>query len=206
MSLHPFGTAGSNVLGCCAAAMFGFLLVPSIALAQKFVIKPVAEKKVDRLPAGPLFWRIENFPTLAGAQAAAGPTGLAAEVAGKVWLFTLGPKEQSSAGGSEVTEIGPVPPITAPEYLLRINNTGGPPGVKTPIHTHPGSETFYVITGQLSQRSPHGVSHVDAGQSMPGHGPGMPMEVSSSGTTDLNALVMFVVDATKPFSSPATMP
>jgi hypothetical protein len=34
----------------------------------------------------------------------------------------------------------------------------------------------------------------------------MPMEVSSSGTTDLNALVMFVVDATKPFSSPATMP
>ena len=28
----------------------------------------------------------------------------------------------------------------------------------------------------------------------------------SSGTSDLNALVMFVVDATKPFSSPATMP
>ena len=50
------------------------------------------------------------------------------------------------------------------------------------------------------------MSHIDAGQSMPGHGPGMPMEVSSSGTSDLNALVMFVVDATKPFSSPATMP
>jgi len=32
----------------------------------------------------------------------------------------------------------------------------------------------------------------------------MPMEISSSGTGDLNALVMFVVDATKPFSSPAT--
>ena len=41
---------------------------------------------------------------------------------------------------------------------------------------------------------------------MPGHGPDMPMEVSSSGTTDLNALVTFVVDATKPFSSPAPMP
>ncbi|HYS90734.1 MAG TPA: hypothetical protein VEN78_37915 [Bradyrhizobium sp.] len=41
---------------------------------------------------------------------------------------------------------------------------------------------------------------------MPGHGPGMPMEISSRGTGDLNALVMFVVDATKPFSSPATMP
>jgi hypothetical protein len=34
----------------------------------------------------------------------------------------------------------------------------------------------------------------------------MPMEVSSSGTADLDALVMFVVDASRPFSSPATMP
>jgi hypothetical protein len=32
------------------------------------------------------------------------------------------------------------------------------------------------------------------------------MEVLSSGTGDLNVLVMFVVDATKPFSSPATLP
>jgi hypothetical protein len=67
-------------------------------------------------------------------------------------------------------------------------------------------ETFYVLTGQLSQKSSRGVSHVDAGQSMPGHGPGMPMGISGSGTGDLNALVMFVVDATKPVSSPATMP
>lgn len=191
------------LITCVAVAM---VLSPSTASAQKFEIKPVAEKKVQQLPPGPLFWRIDNFPTLAQAQAAAGPTGLAAEVAGKVWLFTLGPKGGSSPGGSKVAEIGPVPPITAPEYLLRINNTGGPPGVKTPVHTHPGSETFYVLSGQLSQKSPHGASHVDAGQSIPGHGPGMPMEVSSSGTTDLNALVMFVVDATKPFSSPATMP
>ena len=194
------------LITCVAVAMMGLVLSPSTASAQKFEITPVAEKKVQQLPPGPLFWRIDNFPTLAQAQAAAGPTGLAAEVAGKVWLFTLGPKGGSSPGGSKVAEIGPVPPITAPEYLLRINNTGGPPGVKTPVHTHPGSETFYVLSGQLSQKSPHGASHVDAGQSIPGHSPGMPMEVSSSGTTDLNALVMFVVDATKPFSSPATMP
>ncbi|MFZ0067290.1 MAG: cupin domain-containing protein [Pseudolabrys sp.] len=191
---------------CVAVAIAGLVLSPLTASAQKFEVKSVAEKKIQQLPPGPLFWRIDNFPTLAQAQAAAGPTGLAAEVAGKVWLFTLGPKGGSSPGGSKIAEIGPVPPIDAPEYLLRINNTGGPPGVKTPVHTHPGSETFYVLTGQLSQKSPHGVSHIGAGQSMPGHGPGMPMEVSSSGTGDLNALVMFVMDATKPFSSPATMP
>ena len=64
-----------------------------------------------------------------------------------MWLFTLGAKGASTPGGSKVVEIGPVPPITAPEYLLRINYTGGPAGVKTPLHTHPGSEAFYVLTG-----------------------------------------------------------
>ena len=208
MNRRPFNSrrAISFALSLWAAAISGLLLLPSTASAQKFVIEPVAEKKISQLPAGPLFWRIDNFPTLAQAQAVAGPTGLAAEVAGKVWLFTLGPKGGSSPGGSKVAEIGPVPPITAPEYLLRINQTGGPPGVKTPVHTHPGSETFYVLTGQLGQKTPHGVSHVDAGQSMLGHDPGTPMEVFSSGTSDLNALVMFVVDATNPFSSPAKMP
>ena len=71
------------------------------------------------------------------------------------------------------------------------------------MHTHPGSEAFYVLAGRLGQKTPHGVSHVDVGQSMPGHGPDTPMEVFSSGTSDLNVLVMFVVDAAKPFSSPA---
>lgn len=190
-----------------AAATLGLSLSWSLAAEPKFEVKSVAEKKIAQLPPGPLFWRIDNFSTLADAQAAAGHTGLAAEVAGKVWLFTLGPKGgPSPARGKEVAEIGPVPPISAPEYLLRINSSGGPPGAKTPIHMHPGSETFYVLTGELSQRSPQGVTHVKAGQSMPGHGPGMPMEVSSSGSGDLRALVMFLSDATKPFSVPAALP
>lgn len=179
------------------------LLMPPAAAQQKFVIEAIAEKKLQQLPAGPLYWRVENFPTLDEAKAAAGPTSLAAEAAGKAWLFTLGAQGGSTRGGSKVVEIGPVPPITASEYLLRINNAGGAPGAKTPVHTHPGSEAFYVLAGRLSQKTSHGVSHVEAGQTMPGHGPGMPMEVSNSGTGDLNALVMFIVDATKPFSSPA---
>lgn len=188
------------------AAIIGAVLASSPASAQKFEVKPIAEKKIPQLPSGPLYWRIDNFPTLAQAQAAAGPTALAAEAAGKVWLFTLGAKGGSSPAGTRVAEVGPVPTFSAPEYLLRINSAGGPPGAKTRVHTHPGSESFYVLTGELSQKTPHGMGHADAGQTMPGHGPGMPMQVSSTGTTDLRALVMFVADATKPFSSPATMP
>jgi quercetin dioxygenase-like cupin family protein len=182
------------------------LLLSTAAEAQKFDITPVAEKTVSQLPAGPLFWRVDTFPNLAEAQAVASPTALAAEVDGKAWLFTLGPSGGSSPGGSKVAEIGPVPSIAAPEYLLRVVRSGGPPGAKTPVHTHPGSESFYVLSGELTQKTPEGVNHVSAGQSMPGHPPNTPMQVSSSGTSDLSALVMFVNDATKPFSSPAAMP
>jgi len=173
------------------------------AAAQKFEIKPVAEKKVKQLPSGTLYWRLENFPTLAQAEAAAGATSLAAEVAGKVWLFTLGEKGGATRGGSKVVEIGPVPPINASEYLLRVNRAGGSPGAKTPVHTHPGTEAFYVLAGRLGQRTPQGTSYAEAGQSMNGHGRDVPMEVFSAGTSNLDQLVMFVVDATRSFSSPA---
>jgi hypothetical protein len=192
-----------SVIGSALAIGLLLSLSPSPAAAQKFEIKPVAEKRLKQLPAGTLYWRIENFSTLPQAEAAAGPTSLAAEVAGKVWLFTLGPKGGSTRGGAKVVEIGPVPPISASEYLLRINRAGGPPGAKTSAHTHPGSEAFYVLAGRLGQKTPHGVSYADAGQSMNGHSADTPMEVFSSGTTDLDQLVLFVVDAARSFSSPA---
>jgi hypothetical protein len=185
----------------CSAVM-----LPAPAGAQQALsIKPVVEKKLTQLPAGPLYWRIETFPALGTAQAAAGPTALAAEVSGKAWLFTLGPKGGTTPGGSRVAEIGPVPTIKAPEYLLRINHASGSPGAKTSVHTHPGSEAFLVLQGKLGQRTPHGVAYAEAGQAMNGHGADMPMEVFSAGTSDLDQLVMFVVDATRPFSSPAKL-
>ncbi len=195
------------LIGMIAILASGLWLSPSTAIAQqKFVVKSLAEKKVAELPAGPLFWRIENFAALAQAQAAAGPWALVAETAGKVWVFTLGPAGGSSAGGTKVAEVGPIPRVVATEYLLRINEGSGPPGSITPAHTHPGSEAFYVLTGETSSHTPHGVKRVGAGQTETGHGANTPMQVSSSGSTDLHSLVMFVVDATKPFSSPAKFP
>ena len=185
----------------------GLSLSPLAAMAQqKFVVKPLAEKTVPDLPTGPLFWRIENFSALASAQAAAGRWSLVAESAGKVWLFTLGPPGGSSAGATMVTEVGPISRVVATRYLLRINEGSGPPGSITPAHTHPGSEAFYVVAGETSSHAPYGVKRIAAGQSETGHGADTPMQVSSSGAADLLSLVMFVVDADKPFSSPAKFP
>ena len=174
--------------------------------AGTLVVKALAEKKVAQLPSGPLFWRVETYPTLAAAQAAAGPMSLAAEFEGKAWLFTLGPAGGSSAGGTKMVEIGPLPTVTASQYLLRINQASGPPGSVTPVHSHPGSEAVYVLAGEESFRTPHGVKRIGAGKAEAGHAPDTPMQASSSGSEDLRALIMFVVDATRPFSRPATLP
>jgi hypothetical protein len=179
----------------------------SLAMAQQaLVIRPLAERKLADLPAGALFWRIETFPSREAAQAAAGTWSLVAEAAGKVWLFTLGAAGGSSPGGTKVSEVGPIPRVNASQYLLRINEASGPPGSVTAVHSHPGSEAFYVLAGEQSIRGANGTLVVKAGQPEAGRGPAMAMQVSSSGSTDLEALVMFVVDATQPFSSPASMP
>jgi hypothetical protein len=129
----------------------GLFVLSSLAMAQQtFVVKPLVEKKVTELPSGDLFWRIDNLETKEQAQEAAGPMGLVAEAKGKVWLFTLGPAGEAAKDGKRVAEIGPIPRISATQYLLRVNEAGGPPGSVTSVHTHPGSEAFYVISGELT--------------------------------------------------------
>jgi hypothetical protein len=209
-------TARPVIAFLCALSVLGWA-APSMAASDvPYVVKPVAEMKVKQLPSGPLFWRIENFPSLDQAKAAAdayvwnpntvsyqGNPSLTAEIAGKAWLFTLGPQGGATPGGTKVAEIGPVPPISAPEYLLRANEGSGPADAKTPVHTHPGSEAFYIVAGRLGQRTPAGVAYVEAGHTMNGHPAGMPMQVFNGGTDELTAIILFVVDATKPFSVPA---
>jgi quercetin dioxygenase-like cupin family protein len=198
--------AALAVVGLWATAVAAQPSAVGTAGAGTLVIKPLAEKKVEKLPPGPLFWRVESFATLPEAQAAAGPMSLTAQSNGKAWLFTLGPAGGSSSGGTKMAEIGPLPAVAASQYLLRVNEASGPPGSVTPVHSHPGSEAAYVLAGEQSFKTPHGVNRLTAGQAAAGHGADVPMQVSSSGATDLRALVMFVVDASKPFSRPEKMP
>jgi quercetin dioxygenase-like cupin family protein len=183
------------------------LLVASLAAAQPakppaLTVKPLAEKKLAELPPGELYWRIENFDSVEQAKGAAGPYSVAALSDGKAWLFTLGAPGGATPGGKKIAEFGPVPRITAPQYLLRINEASGPSGAITAIHSHPGSESFFVLRGEQRMRGPHGVLVIKPGEPTIGHGE-QPMQVWSSGSGDLHSLVMFVVDATRPFSSPA---
>ena len=104
--------SGAQPLPTLVMLVAGLWLMPSMAAAQqKYIVKPIAEVKVKQLPKGELFWRVESFPTLDAAKAAAPPyrwnpdtvsyeglPSLTAEVAGKAWLFTLGAKGGATAG------------------------------------------------------------------------------------------------------------
>src|SRR3989442_15587506 len=110
------------------ASLTSTCLFPSTATAQQaLVVKALAEKKVTELPAGPLFWRLENFPTLAQAQVAAGTTGLVAESAGKGWLFTLGGAGGASVGGPKGAAGGTLPQGVGTHDRLRLKEARGPP-------------------------------------------------------------------------------
>ena len=172
------------------------------ALAQskgKFVVTKMAEKTVSTLPDGELYWHIENFGSLEGAETAAGDHSLAAEFDDKAWLFTLADRKAADMGGTPVASIGPVPRIDSEGFLLRINNATAPVGAKTTIHTHPGPEAFLVLSGQLTQHTPYGMHVLNAGATMPGV-PDQAMEIHSTGDEELRELIMFVVDPSRPFS------
>jgi hypothetical protein len=191
---------GAAAVGACASPP------EALAPSPEFIVENAGERTLDALPGGQLYWRIETFPSLEAAQAAATPTSIAAAISGRFWLVTLGAHGAATPGGARVAEIGPAPRIQARRFTLRLNHAYAPPGAATTVHAHPGSEAFYVLSGQLSQRTPHGIRRANAGEVMNGHAPGMAMQLQSTGDANLDQLVLFIVDADQPFSSPATFP
>ena len=194
-----------NLASLALAVGISLAHVPAFA-QPALLVKPLADRRVAELPSGVLYWRIETVADRAQGESLAGAWSLVAESAGRTWLFTLGAAGDATPGATKVAEVGPIPRVQAAQVLLRINDASGPPGSVTSVHSHPGSEAFYVLAGEQTIRGAHDTLRVQAGHVEPGHGADMAMQVSSSGTSDLHALVMFVVDASKPFSSPATLP
>ena len=118
--------------------------------APKFVVAKVAERPLTGLPPGDLYWTAETFPTLDAAQAVTTDTAVAVEIDGVAWLLTLGPEDKVGHGGHWMTSIGPIDRFDAPSYMLRINVSDAPPGTETSVHSHPGSEAMYVISGEAT--------------------------------------------------------
>jgi quercetin dioxygenase-like cupin family protein len=188
------------MLGMAAALMPG-----QGATQGEFVVEKVAEKSIDALPEGDLYWTAETFASLDEAKAAGSDASIVAEVDGKAWLLTIGSEDPVGHGGEWVASVGPLTRFDAPDYMLRINVSHAPPGSKTSIHSHPGSEAIQVLSGEATVRWPDHTDVVGAGESLAGQPPHTPMEATSTGDEDLVELIMFVVDPTQDFAKPETL-
>jgi hypothetical protein len=181
----------------------GTMLAP--CTAAQSASKTLAEKPVGQLPTGALVYRLETFPTIAVAQAAAGPLGVAAEAGSKAWLLTLGPAGGTSAGGATVTELGPLTIPSATTYTLRLQQRVSQPGCEGDAHTHPGAEAWYLLAGEQTIISSTGQARLIAGQGLVGPAPGAPMQLAYTGTAMTDALTFLILDGAQPASTPATI-
>jgi quercetin dioxygenase-like cupin family protein len=194
------------IAAVAAALMLSAIPVAASAQQQSITTTTLAERRAAQLPAGALAFRIETYGSRADAEANASPTGLVAEMGDSVYLIALGALDGSVPGETELAEIGPLEPPRAAEYLLRMGELTGPPASAAAPHTHPGAESYYVVSGDLGVRTPADELHAGAGEWLAGPPGGTPIQPFNAGSSELRVLVMFVVDAGQPFSSPAMFP
>jgi mannose-6-phosphate isomerase-like protein (cupin superfamily) len=203
------------VLSACISIM---LILPGPAIVQPAQDSPadhahplggrqLALKQFTNLPKGILFLRLENFSTTKAAQQAATSASAVVDWAGKVWLITLGTKGKRSQGATFVAEIGPVPAVPpAASYVLDVNEADFGPDVKAAVaravHTHPGPEIFYLLTGEQCLETPNGTTRARAGDGMVAPA-NTPMQLNIMGSSKRDAFFIIVHDSTKPRVTPS---
>ncbi len=189
---------GSRVPGGCD--------VPVSERSGEFGCYLTATQAIEALPAAPIFWHLDTYPTRAAAQAAAqGPASTVVESLGKVWLFTIAGAGWTPATGERVATIGPLPAAAGRRYTARYMEAVFPSTqtMQTAVHRHSGPEAWYVVGGAQCLRTPESTTVIRAG-----HGgvvpAGPPMMLTSIGPEVRRALVLVLHDPSEPWMTIAT--
>ena len=162
----------------------------------------VARQTLGSLPAVPLFWHLDAYPTRAAAEQDRGPRGTVVEAYGSAWLFTVAEANWRPAGGKHVADVGPLPLAAGGEHTAVYMEATSTPGMQSAVHRHPGPEAWYVLAGEQCLETPEGRTIVRAGESgIVRAGP--PMRLTATGTVERRALVLVLHDASQHWASPA---
>jgi quercetin dioxygenase-like cupin family protein len=199
-----------TALGCVML----FLALCDPAWAQN--CKPVSQRtgelgcwitattRLGQLPAQPLFWHLDIFPTRADAEATKGARSTVVESLGNVWLFTIEGAGWRPSGGERIAEIGPLPVSAEVPYVSEYMEAIFTPGMTAPVHRHAGPEAWYTMAGETCLETPEGKLVGRAGGTpviVPG---GPPMHLTATGTETRRALVLILHDASQPATTPAS--
>lgn len=112
----------------------------------------------------PLFWHLYVFPSRATANAAQAPD-ISSSRRSAVWLFSIAAHDWHPSTGERVAIVGPLPPSAHKSYTARYLEGVIPPGERTPVHTHAGPETWYLVAGAECLETPEGITIAHSGDS-----------------------------------------
>ena len=163
----------------------------------------ITNEKIGKLPATPLYWYIDRFPTREAAAAAKG-AGTVIEALGHVWLMTIAGNDAKASGGERAAKIGPLPVELGVEYTAQYMESVFTPGMTAPPHRHPGPEAWYTLAGETCLETPEGKVVDRPGQEphviIPG---GRPMHLTATGNETRRSIILVLHDSSKPAGAPA---
>lgn len=149
-------------------------------------------------------WYLYRFSSKAAAEAARSEHGTVVGEAGAFWLSELAPDGSMPAqpkGGVLAAHVGPLALPSAASYTATLAYAVMQPGQRSRIHTHPGPEAFYVVSGEQCVETPAGAKRARAGEAF-SEPAGIPMELMAVGLKERRGFALVLHDSTQPQAAP----
>jgi quercetin dioxygenase-like cupin family protein len=143
-----------------------------------------------------VYWHLRSFPSRATAEEARSASGIVVEEDGRVWLSEFGPRHIAARRGQAIAVVGPLQLPAAKSYTAVLSYAVMRPGDKSRVHTHPGPEGWYVLTGEQCLETPAGAIRAGAGRTMTVRA-NIPMELSVTGKAIRHAFALVIHDSTQ---------
>ena len=165
----------------------------------------VVDKPMPSPPARPAMWHIDEFPSLAEANHAVGPTSVAFEAFGSAWLYTIESDTSNHHGGKHRAAVGPLPLREATRYSIQVLSAHFLPGNYSVVHTHSGPEAFWVLEGEQCLETTKAGIRTRAGEGAIAE-EGETMRMVGIGTGPRRAIVLVLHDSNRPQSTAVDNP
>jgi len=149
-----------------------------------------------------VYWHLREFPDRKAAEAAKSGTGIVVEEDARVWLSEFGPRDLRLRGGKAIAVIGPMELPAAKSYVAVLSYAVMRPGDTSRVHTHPGPEGWYVLSGEQCLETPLGADRAQAGATMAVRA-NIPMKLSVTGTALRRAFALVIHDAAQERGTPS---
>jgi hypothetical protein len=192
---------GLTLLGSASLASPAWAQATARPCSAEETIGPaclLSRQQLPSLPAGPLYWHLDQFVSKAAAEKAAIATSTVVDAFGSVWLFTIERAAWRPKNGKHIANAGPLPVQPASTYAAEYLRSVFSPGMTAPLHVHSGPEAFYAVSGDTCLETPEGIQL--------GRGPGNrlsikagpPMLLMAIGKAPRRGFALILHDAEKP--------